>query len=34
VRVNFDGKGGFIQIYYTDLEQLDNLLKLMLPPQQ
>jgi ParB family transcriptional regulator, chromosome partitioning protein len=33
VRVSFDGKGGFIQIYYTDLDQLDNLLKLMLPPQ-
>jgi ParB family chromosome partitioning protein len=26
VRVTFDGRGGVIQIHYTDLEQLDNLL--------
>jgi ParB family chromosome partitioning protein len=31
VRVNFDGKGGFIQIYYTDLDQLDNLIKRLAP---
>jgi ParB family chromosome partitioning protein len=33
VRVTFDGKSGMIQIYYTDLDQLDNLLKILTPPQ-
>jgi ParB family chromosome partitioning protein len=28
VRVNFNGKGGFIQIYYADLDQLDTLVKM------
>jgi len=33
VRVTFDGKSGMIQIYYTDLDQLDNILKILTPPQ-
>jgi ParB family transcriptional regulator, chromosome partitioning protein len=33
VRVTFDGKSGMIQIYYADLDQLDNLLKLLIPSQ-
>jgi ParB family chromosome partitioning protein len=31
VRVNFNGKGGFIQIYYADLDQLDTLVKIFVP---
>ena len=31
VRLTFDGARGVIQIYYTDLDQLDNLLKVLLP---
>jgi ParB family chromosome partitioning protein len=31
VRVNFNGKGGFIQIYYADLDQLDTLVKMFMP---
>ena len=33
VRVTFDGKSGMIQIYYTDLDQLDGLLKILVPSQ-
>ena len=31
VHVTFDGKRGFIQIHYSDLDQLDSLLKMLLP---
>jgi ParB family transcriptional regulator, chromosome partitioning protein len=31
VKVNFNGNGGFIQIYYTDLDQLDTLIKILVP---
>jgi ParB family chromosome partitioning protein len=33
VRVTFDGKGGAIQIYYRDLDQLDSLLKILASEQ-
>jgi ParB family transcriptional regulator, chromosome partitioning protein len=30
VKVSFNGKAGVIQIYYSDLDQLDNLLKMLI----
>jgi ParB family chromosome partitioning protein len=33
VKVTFDGKRGYVQIHYMDLDQLDNLLKKLAPTQ-
>jgi ParB family transcriptional regulator, chromosome partitioning protein len=33
VKVTFDGKRGYIQIHYSDLDQLDALLKMLAPTQ-
>jgi ParB family transcriptional regulator, chromosome partitioning protein len=34
VRVSFDGRGGFIQLFYRDLEQMDLLLTRLMPKSQ
>jgi hypothetical protein len=34
VRVSFDGKSGFIQFYYSNLEQMDLLLSRLAPKQE
>jgi ParB family chromosome partitioning protein len=31
VKLSFNGRGGVIQIYYTDLDQLDNILGILGP---
>ena len=34
VKVSFDGRGGFIQVFYQDLEQMDLLLARLMPKTQ
>jgi hypothetical protein len=34
VKVSFDGRGGFIQLFYRDLEQMDLLLARLMPKTQ
>ena len=34
VKVSFDGRGGFIQLFYSDLEQMDLLLARLMPNMQ
>ena len=34
VKVSFDGRGGFIQLFYRDLEQMDLLLARLMPKSQ